>query len=68
MKIATQLGTPEKRGPGHFYVPSGQVAYHVRWVEGRWTCTCPSHRWRAHLVCKHILWVRKWRQEVAMQG
>jgi hypothetical protein len=69
MKAATQhLGTPEKHGPGLWFVPSGKFGYHVRWLEGRYTCTCPSHRWRAHLACKHILWVRKWRRERVTMG
>ena len=69
MKTATQhLGTPEKRGAGHWFVPSGNFGYHVRGLKGCWTCTCPSHRWRAHLCCKHILWVRRWRKEVAQVG
>jgi hypothetical protein len=66
MKTATQhLGTPQRHGAGWF-VPSGQVGYYVERLAGRWRCTCPSHRWRAYLCCKHIMWVRRWRKEVAM--
>ena len=60
----TQLGTPEKRGPGHWFVPSGTVGYHVRFVSGRWVCQCASHRFRPHLACKHIAAVRALRQAV----
>jgi hypothetical protein len=63
MTTTTPVGKPEKRGPGHWFVPSGKVGYHVRWVSGRYTCTCPSHRWRQHLACKHVTAVRRLRKE-----
>jgi hypothetical protein len=63
MTKAPQLGTPVKRGTG-WWVPSGQVGYHVERVEGRWRCTCPSYRWKRPRSpeggeCKHIAAVRK---------
>jgi len=64
MTLTSQVGTPEKRGPGHWFVPSGKVGYHVRWVSGRWVCCCPSHRFRPHLACKHIAVVRGMRNKV----
>jgi hypothetical protein len=63
MTHTPQVGTPERRGAGHWYVPSANVGYHVRWVSGRWVCTCPSHRWRSHLACKHIMAVRRFRDQ-----
>jgi hypothetical protein len=59
---APELGTPVKHGAG-WWVPSGQVGYHVECVDGRWRCTCPSFRWRHTRECKHIAAVRK---EVSM--
>jgi hypothetical protein len=55
MATATQhLGTPQRHGAGWF-VPSGQVGYHVeRMRDGRWRCTCPSARWRRQQLCKHV--------------
>jgi hypothetical protein len=66
MAQASEVGTPEKRGPGHWFVPSGKVGYHVRWVLGRYTCCCSAHRFRPHLACKHIMAVRRLRKEVPM--
>jgi hypothetical protein len=66
MTARSQLGVPQKRGPGHWFVPSGKVGYHVRWSQGRYSCTCPSGKFRPHLACRHIAAVRKMRQEVAM--
>jgi hypothetical protein len=58
MKVATQIGTPQRHGAGWF-VPSGQVGYYVEKLPGRWRCTCPSFRWRKQGTCKHIAAVRK---------
>jgi hypothetical protein len=63
-----QVGTPEKRGAGHWFVPSGIVGYHVRWTGGRYSCTCPGHRFRPHLTCKHIEAVKRSRREVDYRG
>jgi hypothetical protein len=61
-----QVGTPEKQVPGHWIVPSGKFGYHVRWVSGRYTCCCSAHRFRPDLACKHIVAVRRMKQEVPM--
>jgi hypothetical protein len=58
MTHTLQLGRPEKRGAGWF-VPLGQVGYHVGRVDGRWRCTCPSFRSRKTGTCKHIAAVRR---------
>jgi hypothetical protein len=63
MTHTQEVGTPGKRGPGHWWVPSGAVGYAVERLEGRWRCTCPSFRWRNTRECKHVAAVRK---EVAM--
>ena len=68
MTTATQVGIPEKRGPGHWFVPSGTVGYHVRFVSGRWVCQCASHRFRPYLACKHIAAVKQSRKEVDYRG
>jgi hypothetical protein len=67
MTTSSQVGRPEKRGAGWF-VPSGQVGYYVEWLRasGRWRCMCSGFRFRPHLACKHILAVRRMRQEVKM--
>jgi hypothetical protein len=63
MATATpQVGTPQRRGPGLWFVPSGtaSVGYMVeRMREGRWRCTCPSFRWRKTGTCKHIVAVKR---------
>lgn len=66
MTQTSQVGMPEKRGPGYWFVPSGRFGYHVRWLSGRYTCCCSAHRFRPHLACKHIMAVRRLRQEVTM--
>jgi hypothetical protein len=53
MKVATDVGTPQRHGAGWF-VPSGAVGYYVERIEGRWRCTCPSARWRRQQLCKHV--------------
>jgi hypothetical protein len=53
MTTTPQVGKPVKRGAG-WWVPSGQVGYHVERVDGRWRCTCPSFRWRKQQLCKHV--------------
>jgi hypothetical protein len=60
MKVATVVGTPEKRGGNRWFVPSGTagIGYTVERLEGRWRCTCPSFRWRKTGTCKHITAVR----------
>jgi SWIM zinc finger len=50
----SHVGTPERRGPDRWFVPSGVVGYFVERIEGRWRCTCPSFRWRKADTCKHI--------------
>ena len=66
MAQASEVGKPEKRSPGHWFIPSGRVGHHVRWLMGRYSCTCSAHRFRPHLACKHIMAVRGLRKEVAM--
>src|SRR5215211_6633848 len=48
MTRTPQVGKPEKRVAGRWFVPSGTagVGYTVERVDGRWRCTCPSFRWR----------------------
>jgi hypothetical protein len=62
MTTTPQVGKPVKRGAGWF-VPSGQVGYHVERVDGHWRCTCPGFRWTRKGTCKHIQAVK---QEVWM--
>jgi hypothetical protein len=59
MTHTPQVGTPERRGAGHWYVSSGQFGYVVKRVGGRWTCCCLSFRWRKTGTCKHIAAVRQ---------
>jgi hypothetical protein len=69
MKATTpQVGTPEKRGRGRWFVPSGKVGYFVEWLREshRWRCTCSGFRFKPHLCCKHIQAVRRFRKEVSI--
>jgi hypothetical protein len=59
MTHTRQVGTPERRGDGRWFVPSGVVGYSVERMDGRWRCTCPIFRWRKTGTCKHIAAVRK---------
>jgi hypothetical protein len=61
--LQTQLGKPEPRGPGRWYVASGNFGYYVEITKETVQCTCPSFRWRRTTLpggeCKHIAAVRK---------
>jgi hypothetical protein len=61
MTTTSQVGKPERRGAGRWFVPSGMagVGYTVEQVDGRWRCTGPSFRWRKTGMCKHIAAVRR---------
>ena len=50
------VGTPERRGPGRWWVASGTagVGYTVEWLpaERRYRCVCSGFRYRKR--CSHI--------------
>jgi hypothetical protein len=65
MSVAVKVvGTPERRGSHHWWVPSGMVGYTVEQVQERdgrwrWRCCCPAFRWKhtkhgQKTLCKHI--------------
>jgi hypothetical protein len=64
------VGTPERRGADHWFVPNARVptsGYHVERIDGRWVCRCPAHRWRRERLCRHVQAVlRRLRKEVPM--
>jgi hypothetical protein len=68
MTKTPQVGKPVKHGTG-WLVPSGKVSYFVeRLPDGRWRCTCPSHRFRQHLLCKHCMAVVRLRRQGVTMG
>jgi hypothetical protein len=65
MTQTQEVGTPVRRGPNRWWVPSGKVGYVVAWLpaERRYRRCCSGVRFKPHLACKHMLAVKRFRAQ-----